>query len=47
MKVVRDFEGNRYVRHNLLKETGQPEEMLLQEELHGSHLSIKFISKSV
>ena len=40
MTMVRDFEGNQYVLHSLLKETGQPEEMLLQEELHGSRLSI-------
>jgi hypothetical protein len=38
--MVRDFEGNQDVLHNLLKETAQLEEMLLQEELHGSRLSI-------
>ena len=40
MTMDRDFEGNRYVLHSLLKETAQPEEMLLQEELRGSRLSI-------
>lgn len=40
MTMVRDFEGNQYVLRSLLEETEQPEEMLLQEELHGSRLSI-------
>lgn len=40
MTMVRDFEINQRVLHNLLKETAQPGEMLHQEELHGSRLSI-------
>ena len=40
MTMVRDFEGNQCVLHSLLKETVQPEEMLLPEELNGSRLSI-------
>lgn len=40
MAMVRDFEENQHVLRSLLKETAQPEEMLLQEELHGSRLSI-------
>ena len=40
MAMVRDFEENQYVLRSLLKEIVQPEEMLLQEELHGSRLSI-------
>jgi hypothetical protein len=40
MTMVRDFEGIQYVLHSLLKEIAQPEEMLRQEELHGSRLLI-------
>lgn len=40
MTMVQDFERNQQVLHILLKEIAQPEEMLLQEELHGSRLSI-------
>lgn len=38
--MVRDFERKQQVLHNLLKGIAQPEEMLLQEELHGYRLSI-------
>ena len=40
MTMVRDPERNQQALHSLLKETTRPEEMLLQEELHGSRLSI-------
>jgi hypothetical protein len=40
MTKVQEFERDQQVPHNLLKETARPEEMLLQEELHGSRLSI-------